>query len=81
VKNQAVADYWLGRYEEYQRLLSVGHFGRSESETYLYAAGVGDGYREVAQMHCRHKTTRDTAGVGDMCLVCGKELEEGERGD
>ena len=63
MKNQAVADIWLSRSEEYNRLLAVGHFGTDESDTYKHAAGAAAGFREVGETHCEHKTTRDTAGV------------------
>ena len=80
-KNQVIADMWLARYEAYSRLLAVGHFGGSDSEVYQHAAGIAAGFREVGETHCEHKTTRDTAGVGIMCLVCGAALTEEECGD
>ena len=81
MKNQAIADYYLSKFEEYSRLLATGHFGADGSEVALIAAGQTNTYHEVGQKLCKHKMTRDTTGVGDMCLVCGKALEEDERGD
>ena len=81
MKNQEIANHCLAQSEELNRLLATGHFGKDGSETYMLAAGSASAHKETGQLVCEHKITVDAAGVGTMCKVCGKTLEEGERGD
>ncbi len=81
IKNQAVADRCLSRAEEWHRLMGEGHFGKMDSEGYIFASGMASGFKRLAQDYCEHKMTVDAAGIGPMCKVCGKALEQGEAGD
>ena len=81
MKNQESADHYLQKATYIEKLADDGHYGGTDTDGHTMALGRAAAFREVGRDLCEHKITVDAAGIGPMCRVCGKQIEETERGD